>query len=150
MRWIIQHISKKTSMLLIMVISAVILFCVVFLMLDANKSLTPYEQSGQLLSELSESKCLEFVISKGVQIPSSFHSDYIAGFVKEMICAAEQAPHTKSGASFTDTVFLFESIRKVVNKYYGVDGGTYLIDDTAPADGWSSHGDGSFRTKSVK
>ena len=129
------HITKKQLLLLIMVISVVIFICIVSFMLKANDPLSAYEQSGQLLSELSESECQEFVLSKGVEISRAFDLDKNPELIKELICQAEQAPQSQCGhSSYTEIVFLAESIRKVVNEYYGItildDDGAYMLDDT--------------------
>lgn len=118
-----SNISKRRLIFLFDVFAVVISLCGVFFMLKSDNPLTPYEQAGQLLSELPEVECKEFVLSKGVQIPSSLNSGHIDGFIKELICQAEREPQVQCGYfSSTDTVYLAESIRKVVNEYYGVDG----------------------------
>lgn len=87
---------------------------------------TEYERTGQLLSELTEEECLAFVISKNVEIPERLGTEHVEELVKYMIIRAEQYPQMGYGMlSNIATINLGESVRKVVNEYYGIDGGKY-------------------------
>ena len=112
------------------IVIAALLICVivaVFFLANSNNDLTTYEQSGQKLSQLSEDECLRFIASRGIEIPNNLDTKNIGSFVKELITQSEKYPQSPSGFSYTVTVEFAEAIRKAVNEYYGVDGGSYLV-----------------------
>lgn len=74
-----------------------------------------------LLSELSESECLEFVKDRGVMLPDLREKESDWGpFVKRIITLVEANPNVDFGISYTVSAGLAEEIRDVVNAYYGV------------------------------
>ncbi len=122
----ILNYKKPAFWIIIVALLTCVIVAVCFLT-NPNNDLTTYEQSGQKLSELSEDECLAFIASRGIEIPDSLDTKNIRAFVKEVISQSEKYPQSPSGYSYTVTVEFAEAIRKAVNEYYGVDGGSYLV-----------------------
>lgn len=116
--------------LLFWIVIVALLICVIVavcFLTNPNNDLTTYEQSGQKLSQLSEDECRRFIASRGIEIPDNLYTKNIGSFVKELITQSEKYPQSPSGFSYTVTMEFAEAIRKAVNEYYGVDGGSYLV-----------------------
>ncbi|MHB8061747.1 MAG: hypothetical protein ACYDG2_03800 [Ruminiclostridium sp.] len=118
---------KKPAFLIIIVALLTCVIVAVCFLTNPNNNLTTYEQSGQKLSELSEDECLAFISSRGIDIPAGLDTENIRAFVKEIISQSEKNPQSPGGYSYTATMEFAEDIRKAVNEYYGVDGGSYLF-----------------------
>lgn len=73
------------------------------------------------LSEMSEEGCIEFIKSKGVDIPEDFNDENLGAFVKKIITAVEKDPDIPFAYSYTVTLDFVENIRKIVNEYYNYD-----------------------------
>lgn len=88
-----------------------------------------YVKTGVRLSDLSEQECVDFVVSKGVEMPLYYEqSPYFAGVTKEMITYYEENPYSlRSGTLGSPTqANYFEDIRRIVNEYYGIYNVEYL------------------------
>jgi hypothetical protein len=72
------------------------------------------------LSDMTEAECLEFIIQNGIEIPDGFPE--VGAFVKRTIQAAESNPNVPSAYSYDVTYNFAESIRALVNEYYGTAG----------------------------
>lgn len=75
-----------------------------------------------ILSELSEKKCMDFIISQGVVIPEHMkRSATLGSFVKDIITQAEKSPEGITSAySSTVMVDFVLDIQYAVNDYYGI------------------------------
>jgi hypothetical protein len=112
-------------------VGALLIASVIFAIYKAQNStptnLSSYEQSGQILSELSRDDALGFVISCNIKIPDSLDENAIKDLTFDTIIAAELNPQLQRGDySYTVVVDYCESVRKAVNEYYGIDGSPYL------------------------
>lgn len=88
-----------------------------------------YVKTGVRLSDLSEQECVDFVVSKGVEMPLYYEQSlYFAGVTKEMITYYEENPYSlRSGTLGSPTqANYFEDIRRIVNEYYGIYNVEYL------------------------
>jgi hypothetical protein len=75
-----------------------------------------------LLSDMSETECLEFIIQNGIEIPDGFIDDPEFGaFVKRIIQDVERYPNAGVAISWDVMHFFVESIGALVNEYYGTD-----------------------------
>jgi len=72
------------------------------------------------LSELPGYKCLEFIASRGIEIPPALKTGYVSETVIRMIERAEKSPYSQSQYSEPDESFLYESIVEVVDEYYDI------------------------------
>lgn len=86
-----------------------------------------YRHTGQRLSELSQEECLQFIQRKGVVLPTHFRTGNPGAFVRYVIrCAEDQSARQQIRFSNPAAANLAEAVRKIVNTYYGTDGGAYL------------------------
>ena len=74
-------------------------------------------QRVQTLSDMSEQDCVEFIIQNGITIPDGFPN--LGAFVKSNIQTAERYPDAAPVYSYDVTYYFAESIRALVNEYYG-------------------------------
>jgi len=88
--------------------------------LTGARSLMDQRSRTQILSEMTEKECVEFIISKGVVIPDEFvDHPQLGAFVKSDIKAAELNPNIPPAYSWGVSYKFAESIRVAVNGYYG-------------------------------
>ena len=71
----------------------------------------------QILSELPEDECIEFLASNGVSIHRYLENDYLGEFIKEIIARIEQYPYAPSPYSEIDALYFSENIRQAVCEY---------------------------------
>jgi AMMECR1 domain-containing protein len=75
-----------------------------------------------LLSDMTETECVEFIIQNGIEIPDGFIDDpELGALVKRIIQAVERDPN--AGVAINGVVLhnFVKSIRVLVNEYYGTD-----------------------------
>ena len=80
-------------------------------------------QTGIRLSDLPENECVEYIVSKGVEMPLYYDkSPYFAGVTKELIICYEKDPYKVISGTLgaVDMNNYVEDVRRVVNNYYGV------------------------------
>jgi hypothetical protein len=87
------------------------------------------KESKPLLSALSEQELMEYLQEKGVAIPTCFTAEDWAHFAKQIVIEVEKDSETPFFINYSITLEFAESIRKVVNEYYGI-----TITDIAPLD----------------
>lgn len=106
---------KKIIALLLSVLLAtfLLMFSMAYTHSDSN-------DSGIVLSEMSEQECLGFIISKGIVIPQYYaeRAD-IGAFVKYLITEVEKNPNADVSYSYTKLNEFTDEIKKAVNNYYG-------------------------------
>jgi hypothetical protein len=75
-----------------------------------------------LLSDMSETECLEFIIQNGIEISDKLigHPN-LGALVKRIIQAAERNPNAGAAISWDVLYNFVESIQTLVNEYYGTD-----------------------------
>ena len=75
---------------------------------------------SQLLSDMTATECLEFVESRGVQIPDVYESEaVVASFVKDIIAQTEEDPNFHFCYNYTVSHAIAQEIQIVVIEYYG-------------------------------
>ena len=81
-----------------------------------------YDLSGEnpKLSELRGAECYDFLSSCGIEIPIALRSEYMEELVFSMIAKAEEHPYIYESYNYFSVFRISESIRKVVNEYYGI------------------------------
>ena len=72
------------------------------------------------LSEISDAECFALLASNGIVIPTALRSTYMGELIKRMIAEAEEHPYLYLNGNELFFVYRSESIRKVVNEYYGI------------------------------
>jgi hypothetical protein len=72
---------------------------------------------------------MEYLQEKGVAIPTCFTAEDWAHFAKQIVIEVEKDSETPFFINYSITLEFAESIRKVVNEYYGI-----TITDIAPLD----------------
>ena len=75
--------------------------------------------STAILSEMSDTECVEFITENDIEIPSAF-IDYpgLGAFVKKIICAVEINPNYPIIYNYGVTRDFVENIKTLVNDYY--------------------------------
>ena len=109
-------------------------------------------QSQILLSQMSESDCLDFIISNGVEIPDEFYRISELGYyVKKIIETVEENPNYNFNfINCQETFNLAESIKNVVNQYYNVTDTVQTYEQKASTsyyilqDSWVMDADGNW------
>lgn len=74
----------------------------------------------ELLSEMTEDECIEFVKQYNIQIPDDYPDSVWAPFVKQIIEIVEENPEYDFSFSYTATLEFANQIKDAVNDYYGV------------------------------
>ena len=73
------------------------------------------------LSELSEEECIQFIQSRGLEIPDEL-KDYqsLGAFIKNVIATIEEDPYYQFAINYPVTYEFANQIKDTVNDYYGV------------------------------
>lgn len=80
-------------------------------------------KNNESLSQMTEDECIDFIIDKGVEIPSDFiDSPNLGKIIKSIIVAVESDPNYEFSYSYNVSFDFSESIRFIVNDYYGIQG----------------------------
>lgn len=80
-----------------------------------------YADDQFLLSEMSESECIEFVKQNNIAIPDDYEDENIWGpFIKQIIEIVEENPYHQFQFNYTVTQAFANSIMWAVNEYYGI------------------------------
>lgn len=78
-----------------------------------------------ILSELSDEECIEFIVSRGVNIPSDFiNSPDLGKIVKSKIEIIEVDPSYEFHYNYDVTLNFANEIKNVVNEFYGIEHST--------------------------
>ena len=96
---------------------------IIALIVNNSKPVSEYMQTGIRLSDLPENECVEYIVSKGVEMPLYYDkSPYFAGVPKELIICYEKDPYKVISGTLgaVDMNNYVEDVRRVVNNYYGV------------------------------
>lgn len=82
------------------------------------------------LSDMTDIECLEFIKSKGVQIPDDYNDETLwAPFVKKTIEQVEADPDCFFVYNYTVTGDFAQAIQAVVNEYYGIPNSTIFYNE---------------------
>ncbi len=79
------------------------------------------DETPTRLSELSEEECIQFIQSKGLEIPEEL-KDYqsLGAFIKNVIAKIEENPYHQFIINYYATYEFANQIKYVVNEHYGV------------------------------
>ncbi|OUP52060.1 hypothetical protein B5F17_10450 [Butyricicoccus pullicaecorum] len=92
----------------------------------AEQNIPEYVKTGVRISELSTQEQILFLSEHGVEIPPRLDGPYRADMLHTVIMQIEEKPKTSFGmCSGTEMIEFGEAARRVINAYYGIDGGEY-------------------------
>ncbi|NLW73382.1 MAG: hypothetical protein GX057_00575 [Clostridiales bacterium] len=80
-------------------------------------------QDKAILSEMSEEECIEFVKSKGLEIPEELNDENLGNFIKSHFKLFEENPDQPVVISYTVAYDFAEGIRRIVKEYYNTESG---------------------------
>ena len=95
------------------------------------------------LSELSEAASLEFITSRGIEIPPALKNGNVGEIAKVMIERADKYPYSPSPYNVPYEALFYGSIEKAVNEYYDIFDKTPRLSELADAECFeflASHG----------
>jgi len=109
--------QKNIRNILIFICIACLLFAGFFVVL---KPVVTAQAQTNLLSEMSDNDCIEFIIENEIDIPAGYiNKPNFGGFVKSIIQAVEIQPDYTFGFNSTALNQFAENIKGSVNDYYG-------------------------------
>ena len=82
-----------------------------------NRGMNLRSLSTEILSDMTEYEALNFITDNGIAIPDGFPG--AGAFIKETILAVESDPNIPFAYNYNATLDFAESIKDLVNRYYG-------------------------------
>ena len=96
---------------------------IIAIIVNNSKPVSEYMQTGIRLSDLPEEECVEFIVSKGVEMPLYYEeSPNFTDVTKKLIICYEGDPYKVISGTLGSVMMnnYVEDVRRVVNNYYGV------------------------------
>ena len=147
--------AYKKPRLYTLLFLSVLLLAVLFFTITTQPAVKAYEGSSfiapAVLSEMTEEESVDFIAENGIEIPNDYVNDSgLGNFVLNIIQAVEANPDISFTFSYNVTLDFAESIKTLVNDYYGVTQvplftsfAAYILQDNWVMDGngnWVSSG----------
>ncbi len=117
----VKKYKKSVILYLFLVFFMAICMSIITYSIDVKVSADEYISEVQLLSELNEDECYQFITEHGVELPEGLElDDDVKSFIKNVIQNVENDPNYHFVYNYFGTLNFAEEIKVVVNNYYGV------------------------------